>query len=98
MDSMLFLYLTGEGTDCVQGAEISHRAGNLAARIGILLLAGKFTDCVSAISRLLLAVRPMSLVTGGEGIPFFTQGQAKPVGGPCRSGDDAAQQSSVQAQ
>jgi hypothetical protein len=64
MDSVLFLYLTGEGADCVQGAEISHRAGNLAGRIDILLLAGKFTDCVSAISRLFLAVNSMSLVTG----------------------------------
>jgi hypothetical protein len=75
MDSFLFLYLTGEGTDCVQGAEISHRAGNSAGRIDILLLASKFTHCASAISRLFLAVRLMSLVTGGEGIPFFTQGQ-----------------------
>jgi len=64
MDSVLFLYLTGEGNDCVQGVEISHPAGNLAARIGILLLAGKFTHCVSAISSFFLTVKRMSLVGG----------------------------------
>ncbi len=64
MDSVLFLYLTGEGADCVQGVEIWYRAGNLAARIGILLLAGKFTHRALSLGRFFLAVKRMRLITG----------------------------------
>ncbi len=59
MDSVLFLYLTGKGTDCVQGVEISHPEGNLAARIGILLLADKVIHCSLYLSRFFLAPRRM---------------------------------------
>ena len=64
MNSVLFLYLTGEGADCVQGAGILHRVGNSAARIDILLPAGKFTHCASSLGSFFLAVKRMSFVAG----------------------------------